>query len=139
MRCVRPPALTLALLVAVVVTAGVLAAACGEDDAQTEAAATQKEAIQAYCDANGIDIPELTVSGDDGFGDKPTVSTEDPSWQIDYAFPAAQEGTGTFFLLQQTDAGWSVVAHTAQGQTGWTADELAQLGAPADLAQEPVQ
>jgi hypothetical protein len=138
MSSVRLLALALALL-APLATAGLLVAGCGGDDAQAEGAATQKAAIQAYCDANGIDIPELNVSGDDGFGDKPTVSVEDPDWEIDYAFPAAQEGTGRFFLLHKTDTGWTVVAHTGEGRTGWTADELNDLGAPADLAEQPVQ
>jgi hypothetical protein len=119
--------------------AGLLLVACGDAAQTEEGAATQKAAILGYCDKNGIDIPELTVSGDDGFGDKPTVSKENPSWQIDYAFPAEAEGEGQFFLLHKTDAGWTVVAHTDKGQVGWTADELKGLGAPTDIVLDPTQ
>lgn len=134
MRCAKSIVFFLTLL-----AAGLLLVARG-DAAQTEVgAATQKAAIQGYCDKNSIDMPDLTVSGDDGYGDKPTVSKEDPSWQIDYAFPAAAEGTGEFFLLHKTDGGWTVVAHTDKGQVGWTADELKGLGAPTDIVLDPTQ
>jgi len=44
------------------------------------------------------------------------------------------EGEGTFFLVHKVDGGWIAVAST--DKAGWTADELKQLGAPADLAFE---
>ena len=124
--------------------AGLLVVGCG--GGQTGAgspspgatgAATQKAAIQGYCDKNSIDMPDLTVSGDDGHGDKPTVSKEDPSWEIDYAFPAAEEGAGTFFLLHKTASGWGAVAATRE--VGWTSAQLKELGAPTDIVIDPTR
>ena len=132
MRNARPIVLFLTLL-----AAGLLLVACGDAAQTEEGAATQKAAITAYCDKNSIDIPDLTVSGDDGFGDKPTVSEEDPSWEIDYAFPAAAEGDGEFFLLHKTDAGWTVVASTKE--VGWTSAQLKELGAPTDIVLDPTR
>ena len=116
---------------------GLLLVACGDTAQPEDGAATQKAAIQGYCDANGIDIPQLNVSGDDGYGDKPTVSKEDPTWEIDYAFPAEAEGEGQFFLLRKTDGGWVVVAATKEA--GWTSAQLKELGAPADIVLDPTQ
>jgi hypothetical protein len=89
-----------------------------------------KEAIEKYRDENGITMPDLVVS------QEKTVSVQDPSWEIDYAFPAEAEGTGQFFLLHKTGDGWAVVAHTEAGATGWTAEQLGALGAPTDLATQ---
>ena len=119
--------------------AGLLLVACGGTAQPKEGAATRKAAIQGYCDKNSIVMTDLPLSGDDGFGDKPTVSKEEPSWEIDYAFPAAAEGTGEFFLLHETDAGWTVVANTDKGRVGWTAAELKDLGAPTDMVLDPTQ
>jgi len=96
---------------------------------------TPQEAVQWYVNVKGIDMSDVRISGEDGFGDKPTVSTEDPAWEIVYAFPAEAEGDGDFFLMRETDGGWQVMATTAGSDaTGWTAAELERLGAPTDLA-----
>ncbi len=84
-------------------------------------ASTEREAIERYCDEKGIDIPELTVSGEK------EVSAVDPAWEVDYAFPGEQESLGVFFLLHETDGEWTVVAHT--DEVGWTSAELQALGA----------
>ena len=105
--------------------AGLPLVACGDAAQTEEGAATQKAAIEAYCDRNSIDIPQPTLASD-GYGDKPTVSKEDPGWEIDFAFPAEAEGAGQFFLLHKTDG-------------GWTADELKNLGAPTDIVLDPTQ
>ncbi|RJP30800.1 MAG: hypothetical protein C4536_09365, partial [Actinobacteria bacterium] len=68
--------------------------------------ATVEEAIEAYCAANGIVIPDLTIS------EEKQVSQQDPAWEVDYAFPAEAEGEGVFFLLQNSDGAWAVIAHT---------------------------
>jgi len=117
--------------------AGLLLVACGDAAQPTEGAATEKAAITAYCDANGIAMTDLVISGEDGEGDKPTVSAQDPSWQIDYAFPAIEEGAGSFFLLQKTGAGWTVVAATKE--IGWTTAQLTALGAPTDIVIDPTR
>jgi len=117
--------------------AGLLLVACGDAAQTEEGAATEKAAITAYCDANGITMADLVVSGEDGEGDKPTVSVQDPSWQIDYAFPAIEEGAGSFFLLHKADAGWTVVAATKE--VGWTSAQLKELGAPTDIIIDPTR
>jgi hypothetical protein len=132
----------LALSVSALLAIGLLAAGCGggegdEGSPSPAAAATQKAAIQEYCDANGITMADLNVSGDDGYGDQPTVSAQDPSWEIDYAFPAAQEGGGRFFLLHRADGGWTVVAATQE--VGWTTAQLQELGAPTDIVIDPTR
>jgi len=129
----------------VLLAAGLLVAGCGGSDqegtgspsAVASAAATQKAAIQAYCDAHTIAMADLNVSGDDGYGDKPTVSKADPSWRIDYAFPAAEEGAGQFFLLHKADGGWVAVAATSEA--GWTTAQLKELGAPTDIVIDPTR
>ena len=65
------------------------------------------------------------------------MSKEDPSWQIDYAFPTAEEGAGSFFLLHKTDGGWTDVAATKE--VGWTSAQLKELGAPTDIVLDPTQ
>lgn len=99
------------------------------DDSQQEGFSTRKEAIDEYCQENGIEMDSLTVSSEK------EVSVEDSDWEIDYAFPAEAEGEGQFFLLHKSGGSWEVLANTAGDQTGWTAEELQMLGAPADLAQ----
>jgi hypothetical protein len=106
-------------------TAEQLKALGAPTDLVLERYSTVKEAIEEYCAANGIDIPGLTVSGEK------QVSQEDPNWEVDYAFPAEAEGEGVFFLLQNTDGAWAVIAHTEEA--GWTAEQLEALGAPTDL------
>lgn len=98
-----------------------------EEEPAEEGFATVKEAIVEYCRVNGIEIPDLVVSGEK------EVSSRDPSWEVDYAFPPEAEGLGVFFLLHETDGGWVVVAHTDDAP-GWTEAELKALGAPEDLA-----
>jgi hypothetical protein len=138
----------LTTLVLTLLAAGLLLAGCGGSEQTDEGtptptakgAATQKAAIQAYCDEIGLDMPDLCVSGDDGYGDKPTVSAEDPNWEIDYAFPADEEGGGHFFLLHKVDGSWTVVAIADYtDQIGWTAAQLEELGAPTDIVLDPSQ
>jgi hypothetical protein len=146
MRIARASTILVSLAVLAALTVGgMLLAGCG-DDGQTESAAsptsqgaaTQKEAIQAYCDEIGLDMPDLQVSGEDGYGDPATVSKEDPNWEIDYAFPADQEGDGHFFLLHKVDGSWTVVAIADYtDQVGWTAAQLEELGAPTDIVIDP--
>ena len=139
-RLLEPLVVALLALLAL----GLLAAGCGGGEGDegspspaATGAATQKAAIQAYCDENGITMPDLTVSGDDGYGDKPTVSAQDPGWEIDYAFPADQEGGGRFFLLHKTGGGWTAVAVTQEA--GWTTAQLEELGAPTDIVIDPTR
>jgi hypothetical protein len=141
MRSAKSVVLLMALLVVGLLVVGCATTApTGRTPTTTapteQASATQKAAIAKYIAANNISIPEMNVAGTDGYGDKPTVSKEDPNWEIDYAFPAAEEGAGTFFLLRKAGGGWTVVAHTAKGKVGWTADELKALGAPTDIRDD---
>lgn len=100
-----------------------------EESEQSDSAAIKK-AIEGYCQEKGIEMASLTVS------EEKSVSTEDPDWEIDYAFPAEAEGTGQFFLLHKTGTDWAVIAHTEGAQTGWTAVQLEGFGAPRDLATD---
>jgi len=106
-------------------------------DPTRDPAATQKQAIVAYCKAAGIDIPDMRVNTEDADIEGPTVSKEDPSWEIDYAFPADAEGKGVFFLVHKADGNYTVVADTRKA--GWTAKQLEELGAPADIVLDPTQ
>lgn len=129
---------TVVLVIGVLVIGLVALVGCGGgkdeeavvDTSTQEGSDTPRGAIESYCNEKGIDIPDLTVSREK------QVSVQDPTWEIDYAFPAEAEGTGQFFLLHNAVEGWVVVAHTTSGQTGWTAEQLGALGAPADLATE---
>jgi hypothetical protein len=116
--------MVLLLAVLVLVLSG-----CGEKAQQEKAYATPKEAIVAYCNEKGVHIRDLNISSDK------KVSVHDPDWEIDYAFPAAAEGEGYFFLLHKTSGGWMVIAHTAK--VGWTAEQLRKFGAPTDLVLYP--
>ncbi|MBM3146777.1 MAG: hypothetical protein FJ000_02660 [Actinobacteria bacterium] len=147
-RGARVSALLVSLAVLAALTlGGMLLAGCGGGDQTdgaasptSQGAATQKEAIQAYCDEIGLDMPDLQVSGEDGYGDPATVSATDPNWEIDYAFPADAEGDGHFFLLHEVDGSWTVVAIADYtDQIGWTAAQLEELGAPSDLTLDQSQ
>jgi len=119
----------LIVLLLTVLVLGLILSGCGNKAQQEKGSSTQKEAIVEYCDEKGIDIPALNVSADK------TVSGKDPDWEIDYAFPAAAEGEGYFFLLHKTGGGWTVITNTAK--VGWTAEQLKALGAPTDLVISP--
>ncbi len=112
-----------------VVAVGLLLAACGGKTETASGFPTQKEAIEKYCAEEGIDVPELVVSGEK------EVSATDANWEINYAFTPDKEGEGTFFLVHKTAAGWAVVTHTQE--VGWTADELKAVGAPVDIVIDP--
>ncbi|MDY6795876.1 MAG: IPT/TIG domain-containing protein [Actinomycetota bacterium] len=99
--------------------------------AEKKSDSTQKtpvEVIEKYCQENSIDVSgweyEVVI-----------VSSSDSTWKIDYGFPPEAEGEGIFFLLQQKSGQWTVVAHTEDA--GWTAEQLAALGAPTDLVLGP--
>jgi len=119
----------LMVLLLTVLVFGLILSGCGNKAQQEKGSSTTKGAIVAYCGEKGIDIPALNVSADK------KVSGKDPDWEIDYAFPAAAEGEGYFFLLHKTSGGWTVIANTSK--VGWTAEQLRALGAPADLVLSP--
>ena len=119
----------LMVLLLIVLVFGLTLSGCGNKAQQGKGTSTPKGAIVEYCEEKGIDIPALNVSADK------KVSVKDPDWEIDYAFPAAAEGEGYFFLLHKTSGGWTVIAHTAK--VGWTAEQLKALGAPTDLVLSP--
>jgi hypothetical protein len=103
-------------------------------DPTRDPAPTQKAAIVAYCRAAGIYIPDMIVNTEDADSEPPLVSGTDPSWEVDYAFPADAEGEGVFFLVRKDGGDYKVIADTRRA--GWTAKELKQLGAPEDLTPD---
>lgn len=119
----------LMVLLLTVLVFGLVLSGCGNKAQQEKGYSTPKGAIEEYCKEKGVDIPDMNVSADK------KVSGKDPNWEVDYAFPAAAEGEGYFFLLHKTGGGWMVTAHTAH--VGWTAEQLKAFGAPTDLVLSP--